>query len=369
MSDFLVTTTIERPKVVIPSAQQPGGAVPTVIGTPRVSEPRRPGDPPPAYAQHVQRLRAEREQPCCVCRGSAVDEKLPPNRVALICGPHREERRRAIAAARVARSAVKLGSGGEPTRRPRSPNGTPQSERVCTHCDRPRAKYGSYCAEHKTQYARERRRGVSPPVRTIDAPRAADVIAARRAARAKAVPEILNTDLLEPQTPSPPTKEQPMAQPATKTCTHCEKPRLASGPYCSDHKRQKNDEYLARKAQGASKKRGALKVRKATLAAYEKATKATRAEAPPEAQSDYVRLGEKQLGELDRATIDKAVEQAQRFDRLGEEFAARPAHVIRMERIVDGLRTAMRLCLDAKSSREASALAIFDAMVSALLVG
>lgn len=358
---MFVASELPRPKVVIPSAQQPGGAVPAVIGTPRVSEPRRPGDPPPAHAQRVQRLRAEREQPCCVCRGSAVDEKLPPNRVALICGPHREERRRAIAAARVARSAVKFDRGGaQPTRRLRSPNGTPQSERVCTHCDKPRAKHGSYCVDHKAEYARARRGAAAPlvePTRTIDAPRAADVIAARRAARAKADPEILNADLLEPQA-LPPTKEQPMAQTVTKTCTHCDKPRAGVGPYCTAHKRQKNDEYLARKAQGASKKRGALKVRKAALAAYEKATKAPRAEAPPEAVKPRA-----------EAPVAADAEQGQRFDRLGEELAARPTHVIRMERIVDGLRTAMRLCLDAKSSREAAALAIFDAMVSALLVG
>lgn len=366
MSDFLVTTTIERPKVVIPSAQQPGGAVPTVIGTPRVSEPRRPGDPPPAYAQHVQRLRAEREQPCCVCRGSAVDEKLPPNRVALICGPHREERRRAIAAARVAKSAVKLGTG-TPSRKPRSPNGTPQSERVCSHCDKPRAKYGSYCAEHKTQYARQRRRGT--PARTIEAPRAADVIAARRAARAKA-PEILNTDLLEPQTPPTPAKEQPMAEPATKTCTHCDKPRLASTSYCSDHKRQMNNEYLARKAQGASKKRTALRTRQAKIAAA-KTVKAPKVYTTPEQpKSDYVRLGEKQLGaELERQ-VDEAVEHvtaAEVRERVAEFHERTKSRVgLRYEATIREVRSLLPLMAYSKE-RDAAILMMFDGLIALLL--
>lgn len=254
MSDML-TNSESRVLRPIASAAQPGGDVPPPgLGTPRVSEPRKPGDPLPAAVAHQQRIAAQRMQPCCICRGMAVDEKLPPNYIALVCAPHREARRQAQREARAARHpvAAKLGTTERSGRS--YDRSAPNHEKPCTHCEKPRAKHGSYCTEHKTQYARERRRGMAPPLveaaRTIAAPRAADVIAARRAARAKAVPEILNTDLLEP-----PTKEPQMAAKTSEKCTHCNRAKLPSGPYCSVHKRQKNDEYLARKAQGATRAR------------------------------------------------------------------------------------------------------------------
>lgn len=135
--------------------------------------------------------------------------------------------------------------------------------------------------------------------------------ALREQGKSKA-PFVANTDLIDNA-----AKPRP--------CTHCDKPRLRVGPYCSEHKRQKNAEYLARKAQGASAKRAALHTRQKAIAAQE-------AKAEPAAPAPR---------------------------------AERPTEPMRHEAIMRAIRMALRFVLQQAEDPEARdvAMAIFDAMV------
>lgn len=132
-------------------------------------------------------------------------------------------------------------------------------------------------------------------------------------------PFVGNTDLLD-------DAKKPTA------CVHCAKPRLPSAPYCSEHKRQKNQAYLARKAEGASSKRAALRTRKAAIAS----TKVEVPTPPP--------------GQLDKHV---------------EAIVERPTEPLRHEAIMRAIRMALRFVLQQAEDPEARdvAMAIFDAMV------
>lgn len=224
MSDLFTNA----PRLVRPIASAPliGGAVPPpALGTPRVSEPRRAGDPIPASEQRRLAIAAQRAQPCCICRGVGLLEPMQYPTLQLVCKPHREERRRVQLEARAAKRAEKPANDGA-ARAPRKvyDRDTPNTEKPCTHCERPRAKHGSYCALHKKQHAYARR-GLAPVIvpelATVtpiaDASemrsRAVEVIAARRAERS--------------------TKQEP-AMPV-KTCIECAAPRHKAYTRCHTH--------------------------------------------------------------------------------------------------------------------------------------
>lgn len=154
MSDFLVTTTIERPKQQIPSAQQPGAAAPAKWTAPKTSEPRRAGEP---IKPEVKKAMRVRKMTTGGAKPPLVTEEIG-NTDLLDDAPKVTHGKSAVALDKFDAINAKRRETWAAKR-----EGRPVENPLCAHegCASPRVKGQAYCRPHKSQRNRESRQRVA----------------------------------------------------------------------------------------------------------------------------------------------------------------------------------------------------------------